>query len=95
MRHPKRYMRDGTATTRRVRGIAPVDCDNPAHARCFEALTSWAGDPNPHPDSHWHVYTSTRSGVVCLLGPFVGRETPQFQTGLKQRVENYLMRSAS
>lgn len=83
--HPKRYMRDGTATTRRVFGVVPVACDNPAHVRCYLAVTSWAGDPIPRPDDRWHAYLSA-SGAVCLLGPLVGRETPQFQTGIKRRV---------
>jgi len=85
MKHPKRYMADGTATSRRVSGVTPVECDNPNHAECYLAVTSWAGDPIPRPDSNWHAYVS-HSGTICLLGPLVGRETPQFQAGIKARV---------
>lgn len=84
MKHPKRIMRDGTATTRRVHGVEPVACDNPYHTACFEAVTSWAGDPIPRQNHDWHIYLS-RSQTWCLLGPLVGRETPQFEAGLKRR----------
>lgn len=87
MEHPKRYMRDGTATTRRTHGVEKVECDNPNHVRCFEAITSWAGQPIPGRDSNWHVYLS-KSGNICLLGPLVGRESVQFEEGLKRRVKN-------
>lgn len=85
--HPKRFMRDGTATSRRVDGVTPVECTNSAHVRCFLAVTSWAGDPIPRPDERWHAYVS-KSGAVCLLGPFVGFESAQFQAGIKRRVRN-------
>lgn len=87
MKHPKRYMRDGTACSTRVRGVVRVACNNPAHVECFEALTSWAGEPTPLRDPSWHAYIS-KSGAVCLLGPLVGLETPQFQEGIKRRVRN-------
>lgn len=87
MTHPKRFMRDGTATTSRAHDVVPVECDNPYHARCFEAVTSWAGQPTPRQDNNWHVYLN-RDGVACLLGPLVGRETAQFEAGLKRRVLN-------
>ncbi|MFB7311779.1 hypothetical protein [Streptomyces sp. NPDC056192] len=85
MSHPKRYMRDGTATTRRAHDVVKVECNNAAHAECYEAVTSWAGQPIPRRDNNWHIYVSN-SGAVCLLGPLVGRESPQFQEGLKRRV---------
>jgi hypothetical protein len=89
MQHPKRHMRDGTATTRRAHGVERVECDNPYHAVCFEAVTSWAGDPIPRRNKDWHVYLN-REGVSCLLGPLVGRETPQFEAGLMRRAVNAL-----
>lgn len=87
MEHPKRYMRDGMATTRRAHGVEKVECNNPYHVQCFEAVTSWAGAPIPRRDSNWHVYLD-KSGNVCLLGPLVGRESVQFEVGLKRRVKN-------
>ncbi|WP_405668050.1 hypothetical protein [Streptomyces sp. NBC_00055] len=85
--HPKRSMRDGTATTRRTDDVERVECNIPAHVECYEAATSWAGQPIPRRDSNWHIYV-TKSDAVCLLGPLVGRETQQFEDGLKRRVMN-------
>ena len=84
MQHPKRYMRDGTATTRRAHGVVPVECDNPYHVVCFEAVTSWAGQPTPRQDNNWHIYMD-RDNEMRLFGPLVGRESPQFEAGLKRR----------
>ena len=83
--HPKRYMRNGLATTRRTHDVVTVECNNPAHIECYEAVTSWAGQPSPRRDSRWHIYVS-KSGAVCLLGPLVGQESAQFEAGLKRRV---------
>lgn len=85
--HPKRYMRNGLATTRKTHDVVPVECANSSHARCFEAVTSWAGQPIPRQDSNWHVYLS-RQGTLCLLGPLVGQESAQFEEGLKRRARN-------
>jgi hypothetical protein len=85
--YPKRYMRDGTATTRRVHDVVPVECDNAYHVRCFEAVTSWAGDPLPRRDGRWHIYAN-RKGEIRILGPLVGVESAQFEAGLKRRVRN-------
>lgn len=87
MNHPKRYMRDGTATTTRAHDVVRVPCSNPSHVECYEAITSWAGQPLPSRDTRWHIYVS-KSDAVCLLGPLVGRESVQFQEGLKRRVRN-------
>lgn len=84
MKHPKRYMRDGMATTRRAHGVVEVKCDNPYHVVCFEAITSWAGDPIPRPNHDWHIYLD-RQQKWCLLGPLVGRESAQFEAGLRRR----------
>lgn len=91
MKHPKRYMRDGVATTRRVRDVTEVQCTIHPWGKCFLAVTSWAGDPTPRADERWHAY-ECRSGAIGLLGPLVGRETPQFQQGIRRRVLNRLGR---
>lgn len=83
--YPVRRMRDGMATTRKVHDVVPVECDNSQHAECWETVTSWAGDPIPRRDDRWHIYVS-KAGAICLLGPLVGQESPQFQEGLKRRV---------
>jgi len=87
VKHPKRYMRDGTATTRRAHDVVSVTCTNPNHVDCYEAVTSWAGQPIPTRDMNWHIYVD-KQGNVCLYGPLVGRESAQFQAGLKRRVVN-------
>lgn len=87
MRHPTRTMRDGRTTTCHTHDVVLVSCDNPEHVRCFEAVTSWAGNPIPKQDSRWHIYLS-KAGVWCLLGPLVGLESSQFETGLKRRAVN-------
>lgn len=83
--HPVRRMSNGMATTRRTHDVVKVECDNPAHVECYEAVTSWAGQPAPRRDSNWHIYVS-KSGAICLASPLVGQESPQFQQGLKRRV---------
>lgn len=89
MNHPPRQLPGSVSITRRVRGIVSIDCRVHPWGQCFLAETSWAGDPTPRPDPLWHAYL-TASGAIGLLGPHVGRETPQFQTGIRTRVRNRL-----
>lgn len=84
--HPVRYMKDGTATTRKTHGVESVECDNPYHAACFEPVMSWAGDPIPRRNNGWHIWID-RSGSVKVSGPLVDRESDQFVTGLKRRAK--------
>lgn len=85
--HQKRYMADGTATTRRVDDVVRVKCDNAYHVECFEPLTSWAGDPIPMQNNRWHIHVD-RSGKVEVSGDLADRESAQFMEGMRRRVRN-------
>ncbi|PNE43383.1 hypothetical protein [Streptomyces noursei] len=81
-------MCDGAATTRRAHDVERIECNHPAHVQCYEAVTSWAGQPISHRDGKWHIFVNT-SGAICRLGSLVGRETQQqFEDGLRRRVMN-------
>lgn len=90
--HRKRFMRDGTATTRRVHCVVAVECTHPHHVACYEPVTSWAGQPNPRQDNTWHIYVDRR-GIPWVSGPLTERESPQFKSGLKRRAMNIYRKS--
>ena len=82
--YPERYMRDGTATTRRAHDVVSVECDSPYHVVCYEAVTSWAGDTAPRRNPDWHIYMD-RQNVWHVFGPLSEHESVQFVAGLKRR----------
>lgn len=88
MKHPTRYMRDGTATTRRVHGVQRTPCDDTSHLACFVPVMSWAGDPVPRPRPDWHIAVLNTAGKIMMTGPLVGRETRQFEAGLIRRARD-------
>lgn len=84
--HHVRHMRDGTATTRRVRSVAPApDCTDHA-GECWHVLTSWAGNTNPAADDTALHATRTAGGDTVVTGTLADRETPQFLAGIARRV---------
>ena len=78
MNFPKRYLSDGTATTRRVVGLRPTGVPGE-----WRILTAWAGDHTPT-DLGWKA-TVAQDGTVELSG-IPERETPQIRAGIVRRV---------
>ena len=78
MNFPKRYLTDGTATTRRVVGIEPTGAPGE-----WRILTAWAGNHAPE-DLGWRA-TVAQDGTVELSG-IPERETVQLLAGIRRRV---------
>jgi hypothetical protein len=85
MNFPKRYLTDGTATTRRVVSVEPTDT-----AGEYRVLTAWAGNHAPE-DQGWRA--TVADGSVKLSG-LPERETPQTRAGIVRRVRGIEARSA-
>lgn len=77
MEFPKRYLTDGTATTRRVVGLEPTGVPGE-----WRILTAWAGNHAPE-DQGWRA-TVAQDGTVELSG-IPERETPQLRAGIVRR----------
>lgn len=86
--HPVRYLTDGTATTRRVRGVREVRAGEDAWrdgVRRFAVATSWAGSTVPY-EHIGHVADLHPDGTVTIDDRLADRQPPQFLAGIRRRV---------